>query len=215
MTEGQQKGYEWLLRMLSEHLKFLTAASLSLSLIGTGLWWAFGPRITEMARDLVGTNDLNELVIEQGVRLDENRDALVGLTERVAAMEPAPAVAEYDILRSDIEDVCMPGGRCLYTYRVRRTDSGESCGAPTAQRILVDAAGSTFFPQPSPDTQRPQQLQDEWSIVTSGFIVPRRVVPGVAEFSLQLTYPDCDPADLGRVVVVEESPHLIFEIGTP
>jgi hypothetical protein len=213
MTEGQKKGYEWLLRMVSEHLKFLTAASLSLSLIGSGMWWVFGPRITEMARDLVGTNDLKELVIQQGVRLDENRDALMELTDRVAAMEPAPAVAEYDVLRSDIEDVCMPGGRCLYTYRVRRTDAGKNCGAPTAQRVLVDAAGSTFFPQPTPNTLGAQQLQDEWSIVTSGFIVPNRVVPGVAEFSLQLTYPDCDPAALGRVVVVEESPHLIFEIG--
>jgi hypothetical protein len=213
MTEGQKKGYEWLLRMMSEHLKFLTAATMSLSLIGTGIWWAFGPRITEAAREIVGTNDLKDLVIQQGVRLDENRDALMGLTERVAAMEPSPAVAEYDVLRSDIEDMCRPNSRCTYTYRVRRTDEGESCGAPTAQRILVDAAGSTFFPQGSSETQRAQQLQGEWAIVTSSFVVPGRVVPGIAEFSLQLTYPDCDPAALGRVVVIEESPHLIFEIG--
>jgi hypothetical protein len=215
MADGNQKPYTKLIAMLADHLRLVLSLSAVLGFMGTGLWWAFGDRITEAARDLVGTNEIKAELIVQGVRLDETRDAVRELGTRVGALEPSPAVAEYDVLRSTIDDVCYPGQRCTYSYRVRRSDEGSSCGTPTAQRVLVDASGSTYFPQPSPDNAGAQRLSDDWSIVTAGFLVPRRVVRGVAEFSLQLTYPDCDIDDLGRVVVVEESPHLIFEIRDP
>jgi len=198
---------------ITEHLRFVAALSVSLSLLGTIIWWAFGPRIEENARILVGTDELKEIVIQQGVRLDQNVEALNGLSERITAMEPSPAVAEYDILRSSIDETCIAGQVCRYTYRVRRTDEGSSCGVPSAQRVLIDASGTTHFPQLPSNAPRATRLSDEWSIVSSSFVVPRRVVPGVAEFSLQITYPDCDRDILGRVVVVEESPHLIFIIG--
>lgn len=197
---------------IAAHLKAVAAAGVSISLIATALWWAFGPRIEQSARDLVGTNELKEIVIQQGTRLDENRAAIDGLSERITSMEPSPAVAEYDVLRSSIDEVCVLGGVCRYTYRVRRTDEGESCGAPSGQRILVDASGTTFFPQASPGGVQPQRITTEWTVVSSAFVVPRRVVPGIAEFALQITYPDCDRDQIGRVVVTEESPHLIFEI---
>jgi len=201
-----------LINALVDHLRLITAASVGLSVVATMMWWAFGPRFEDVARELVGTAELKDLVIEQGVRLEQNTDAIQGLTDRVTAMEPAPSVAEYDILRSDIEETCRPGASCSYIYRVRRTDEGLSCGVPTAQHVLVDASGTTFFPQASSGNRRAQRLADEWSIVSSSFIVPRNVALGIAEFSLQITYPDCDRDALGRIVVTEESPHLIFEI---
>lgn len=204
--------YNRLVSALGDHLRLVAAAAVAFSLLGTFIWWAFGPRIEEMARELVGTTELKDLVIEQGVRLERTQSAVDGLSERLTALEPSPAVAEYDVLRSDIQEMCVAGGSCRYTYRVRRTDEGQSCGVPTAQRVLVDASGTTYFPQAGAATGPPQRLSDDWSVISADFIVPRRVVEGVAEFSLQLTYPDCDRDVLGRVVVVEESPHLIFEI---
>jgi len=196
---------------ITDHLRFVAALSVTLSLLGTGMWWTFGPRIEESARDLVGTNELKEIVIEQGERINGATIALDGLSQRVERLEPAPAVAEYDILRSAIDSECAPGDICHYTYRVRRTDEGESCGAPSAQRILIDAAGTTFFPG-NGGARPPQRITTEWAVISSTFRVPRRVVEGVAEFNLQITYPDCNRDELGRVVVVEESPSLIFNI---
>jgi len=203
--------YARFIRALGEHLRLVVSASVALSLVLTGLWWLGGKQIKTTLRELVGTEEIIATQIEQGKRLQQNIEAINGLSERVAAMEPSPAVAEYDVLRSYIQDVCYVGEACEYGYVVRRTDAGESCGAPTAQRVLVDASSRTYFPQ-AREERFPQRLTGEWAVVPSAFIVPNRVVEGIAEFSLQITYPDCDPTYLGRAVVLEESPHLIFEI---
>jgi len=213
MSEEKPK---WLVTLITEHLKFVAAASVSISLLMTGIWWAFGPRIEESARELVGTAEIRDIVVEQGVRIERATEAIDGLSGRITAIEPSPSVAEFDILRSAIDPVCAPSGVCEFTFRVRRTSDGISCGPPSSQHVLIDNSGTTFFPRPArPEQRNPQRLSEDWSVVTSAFIVPRNVSEGVAEFSLQLTYPDCDRDALGRVVVVEETPHLIFEIARP
>jgi len=198
--------------MLADHVRIITVATAAASLVLSGAWWAFGPRIEEFLRDTVGITEVKGMIVEQGTRIEDTQRAVEGLTERITAMEPAPSVAEYDIRRSDIDDVCYIGGTCNYEYRVRRTEEGASCGAPTAQRPLVDNSGITYFVDAAGRDLVPQRLDDNWTIVAGSFVIPSRVIPGIAEFSLQLTYPDCDRDVLGRVVVVEESPHLIFEI---
>jgi hypothetical protein len=121
---GTRRPYAKLIAMLADHLRLVLSLSAVIGFIGTGLWWAFGDRITEAARDLVGTNEIKAELVVQGVRLDETRDAVRELGTRVGALEPSPAVAEYDVLRSTIDDVCYPGQRCTYSYRVRRSVEG-------------------------------------------------------------------------------------------
>lgn len=205
MNEATKRKIGW---VVMEHLKQAAAGLTALSLFAGIVWFVISDEVEEAARTLAGTDETLAQLEIQGEAIKAVQVSVDTLKDRVDAIAPVK-VGQYDRLRSRIFSPCQRGGNCEYVYRVRRTDEGVSCGTPVSERIFIDSSGITYYPRAATPT-RPTRLADEWTEISSSFVVPSGASLGIGEFMLKLSYEGCDFAE-GQTVV-ELSEPLIVEI---
>lgn len=188
----KQKLFWWFVEHLKAVATIITATGIILGMVV----FIFEPHAARIIRELVGTENMLSAVEQQKREIQKQREYMYelsvsvnGLNERMNEIAPR-RVAEYDILRSKIFSPCARGELCKYTYRVRRTDWGESCGKPQMTYIFEDAAGVVFYPRKQ-NEMLPTRLTKDWSSVASGFYVPEGAMEGFGEFYLLLEYENC------------------------
>ena len=167
----------------------LTAAA---TIITGALWFFVKDQAADAARTLVGTDEIIGEVTEQRVLIMDLGENVARLDRRVNSLEPSPAVAVFDPLRSVIDSRCLRGEVCEWSYFVRRANNvyGNTCDAPEAQRVFADAAGVEHFPARG-STSNPRRLSTTATRVDGSFVVPERAALGPGEFFLRNTYTGC------------------------
>lgn len=196
MNEQVKKRLLW---VIGDHLKSVASITSAFAVIGAAIWWLFGAQVIDAVEYAAGTDRVMEQLAVQTITIGEINETVQGLRVRVDEIAPQ-RVAEYDELRSKTLGSCVRGEACKYTYRVRRTDFGKTCGAPKSTRIFEDNAGLTFYPD-TVGLSQPARLSGEWSVVSSNFLVPPNVAMGVGEFYLFLEYSGCETGDIEELSI--------------
>lgn len=204
MSDGQK----WAVSLFMSHIIRLGAFMTAFALVAGVAWSVLRNEIIDVARALTGTDEIAETMVTGFERTDAQIVALTGLVEansRAIQQINPPRVAEYDERRSRVFGPCVRGMKCEVVYRVRRTDLGRACQAPTLlSRAVVDSSGQIHSALVA-DSKPPHQIGGEWELIYIAFVMPERMPLGLTEFFLQLAY-ECPE---GRLV--EESPPLEFE----
>lgn len=184
-----------------DYIEFAVALIGVTSVILGAVWFVARNEVKTGVQTFIGIPELSQKIDRAGELATVNAQAIRRLL-------PPLQVAEYDTLRSRVWSPCAVGGECEYTLRVRRTEDGKECSAPTVRgRIVVDRYGIEY-PTESAARLVPVKIESEWREVTSAFVVPASVPPGVAEYFLALEY------NCGGEVIEQRSPRLVFEIVT-
>lgn len=177
---------------VQEIAKGVVTVVAAISVAGSGVWFFIHDQVAATARDLSGTSEimkgLNAVRTEQA----DQRVILRDLSARVDSLEPAPAVAVFDKLRSKIDKECSIGKPCHWSYFVRRADTvfGRTCGVPESELVFVDSAGIEYAPKQVSESA-PRRLSLNATRVDGDFVVPTGVSLGPGEFFMQLRYSGC------------------------
>lgn len=135
-----------------------------------------------------------------------------GANRRIATLErairtlsPQNTVAEYDALRSNMEDgKCRLGKWCTGEFRVRRLPAGVGCAAPDTQAFVTNHGGVT---RPVIDIELVSiRVGRDWVNVPFRFKVPKSSQPGVGEFYYENIY-SCQTG-----AKTEQSAVIVFDI---
>lgn len=185
---------------VKDYLEFAAVLMGAVTVVASGVLWLGGEKLRYEAQASLGIHQLGDRIDVLAVVGRENGKA-------IAALTPAPVVAEYDRLRSRVYSPCEHGRVCEYQMRARRTDFGEQCRKPDVLgHTVIDRSG--LFHQAFPTKSgRVSRLTGEWAVIHSAFIPPDEASAGVAEYVMRLGY-DCGAAGY----IEEDTIALVFEI---
>lgn len=203
---------------------FVTAKVLWPIIVGLVVFlWSIGQDdLRDSLQEFSGMNSLEETIVAQNRAINRGfEDAKVEraslkanidrVEQRVAAFEPEPQIAEFDLRRSKVLDAeCFRGSHCEYKYRARRTDYGLPCELRNNHPFVIDSYGDKHPARIAvPDVRN---IDDEWNIIRNRFFVPEEAALEEAEFIIELRYA-CPTPNGGTRIVKEATEPLEFIIG--
>lgn len=189
-----------MVKRLKEYFLLASVVSSVIIAMVTFVWAFTKNEVVDNINDMLGLEsaiaEISFQNTEQTEAIRQNTKALEGNTRRLSILENTvtPDVAiEVDQFRSFVQGPCKLGESCGYVIRVRRTDWGEPCSAPTVlSRTIVDSSGNGWSTE-TDETRPIIRVQDSWTVFDLNFIVPDRAALGPAQYVLSLRYQDCGP----------------------
>ncbi len=184
---------------IRDYLEF-AATLLGVAGLLSGVIWMFAANeVRESVRGFIGVTQLAAQIEVIKVQQDKNVRAITSIT-------PTPAIVEYDNLRTRVYSPCTTGELCEYEIRARRTPIGVECEAPKVEaRIVIDKSGLQHIVD-APNARKPSKADLNWRSISSYFLIPPEVPPGIAEYVMRLVY-ECKGE-----TVVQDTPRMPFEV---
>jgi len=166
------------------------------------VWFFVGNEVSDGPREALGINYLIGAV-------DKNTKSITTIGKQVRDLQPEVSIVEFDVVRSQIRSPCFVGELCEFQLRVKRTEFGVVCDAPTYQAYIIDSNGLTHNVEIQ--DANAQRIPDSWSITGGSFIIPDLTSLGITEFFLDLAYSGCIE-DNPNAIFRQQSTHLVFRV---
>lgn len=199
-----------MLQKIFEYAQGILAVASILAFLGGGIWFFAADESRDALAKFTGAAEQRDFFAQSIASLQKLDQRIESIEVRLEAIDPKNRIFEIDMLRSFVQGVCPTEGNCYYTLRARRTILGSFCGAPIAERYVIDSAGVTHPVSVSGPTET-ANVGVDWTQVEGIFILPDRVPAGKSEFYIRLTYAGCTPDKPDRTVV-EITPKVSFEV---